>query len=139
MVTTSPAASSTGTPDVDTLAILVVDDDQLILESLSDLLELEGYKVAVATDGQAALDQLRAGMRPCAILLDLMMPGMDGWGFRRQQQRDDDLKDIPVVVMSTETVSRTFLRAQLGDIEFVPKSLVHEKLLDAIRCRVGVR
>ena len=137
MGTTWQAASSTGSPDLEPLTILIVDDDQVLVESLSELLELNGYNVAVATDGQAALAQLRGGMRPSVILLDLMMPGMDGWDFRRQQLKDDDLKDIPVVVTSLAGITPAALKVQLGDIEFVPKTAPHQTLLDAIRRRCG--
>jgi CheY-like chemotaxis protein len=77
--------------------------------------------VATATDGRDALEQLRGGLRPCVILLDLMMSGMDGWDFRHEQMKDDDLKDIPVVVITAAGFSEASVRAQFGDIEFVPK------------------
>lgn len=80
--------------------VLVVDDDREVRESLRDLLQLDGYKVKTATDGQDALEQLRGGLRPCIILLDLMMPAMDGQHFRAEQLRDPQLAHIPVVVLS---------------------------------------
>src|SRR5690606_31199014 len=58
--------------------ILVVEDDPEILESLCDVLELEGYQVVAASNGQQALEQLRRMSRPCLVLLDLMLPVMDG-------------------------------------------------------------
>jgi CheY-like chemotaxis protein len=80
--------------------ILVVEDDEALREGLSDALVLEGYRVESAENGQTALRILRTGARPCLILLDLMMPVMDGWTFRQELSRDPALADIPVVVMT---------------------------------------
>ena len=80
--------------------ILVVDDDLDILESMSRLLKSAGYDVVTATDGQLALDRLRGGTTPSVILLDLMMPGMNGWQFLDELHRDPSLTAIPVVIVS---------------------------------------
>jgi CheY-like chemotaxis protein len=80
--------------------ILVVDDDPSASEALSTLLEDEGYEVARAPNGQIALNQLKSAPVPAAIILDLMMPVMDGWEFRRHQQQNAELASIPVVVVS---------------------------------------
>ena len=86
--------------DAQTETVFVVDDDREIRESLRTLLQLDGYKVKTARDGQHALEQLRGGLRPCIILLDLMKPGMDGRHFRAEQLRDPELAHIPVVLFS---------------------------------------
>jgi len=83
-----------------TETVFVVDDDREIRESLRTLLQLDGYKVKTARDGPHAIEQLRGGLRPCIILLDLMMPGMDGRHFRAEQLRDPELAHIPVVIFS---------------------------------------
>jgi two-component system response regulator MprA len=80
--------------------VLVIDDDREVRESLRTLLQLDGYKVKTARDGQGALEQLRGGLRPSIILLDLMMPAMDGQHFRAEQLRDPEFAHIPVVVLS---------------------------------------
>ena len=80
--------------------VLVIDDDREVCESLRTLLQLDGYKVKTARDGQDALEQLRGGLRPCIILLDLVMPAMDGQHFRAEQLRDPEFAHIPVVVLS---------------------------------------
>ncbi|HTM22199.1 MAG TPA: response regulator [Kofleriaceae bacterium] len=82
--------------------VLIVEDDDDISESMADLLEGEGYKVGRAADGAQALRLLRAadGNRPGLILLDLMMPRMDGYQFRAEQRADPALAGIPVLVMS---------------------------------------
>src|SRR4051812_20949227 len=68
--------------------ILVVEDDPEILGALSGLLEEEGYDVQSVADARDALDRLRQGPAPELIILDLMMPGMDGWEFRTIQRAD---------------------------------------------------
>ena len=79
---------------------MVVDDDHDILEAMTIVLEASGYRVVVFRDGAGALDVLRRGVRPALIILDLMMPGMDGWTFRAEQRRDAELAAIPVVILS---------------------------------------
>ena len=80
--------------------VLVVEDDPAICSALSEALREEGFDVLSAANGLAALDQLRAGPPPSAIVLDLMMPVMDGWDFRSVQLQDPGLRDIPVVVVT---------------------------------------
>jgi CheY-like chemotaxis protein len=84
--------------------LLVVEDSAEIQLLLKALFEGEGYHVKLASDGAAALEQLRssAGM-PFLILLDLMMPGMDGFQFRNQQKADPALAHIPVVIMTADS------------------------------------
>jgi len=113
--------------------VLVVDDDPALAEGLSELLEEEGYIVATARDGRDALEQLHAGLRPSVILLDLMMPRMDGWDFRHEQMKDAELRDIPTIVISAAGFSATSVKAQLGNIEFVSKPLDAQTLLDAVK------
>jgi CheY-like chemotaxis protein len=67
---------------------------------LCRFLELEGFEVQSAPNGQVALERLHEGVRACVIVLDLMMPVMDGWQFRREQVRDAALARIPVIVVS---------------------------------------
>jgi CheY-like chemotaxis protein len=81
--------------------VLVVDDDVHIRYALVDALEDEGYRAVSASNGAEALQLLRVLPKPpSVILLDLMMPVMDGWQFRAEQQRDPVLSKIPVVVVS---------------------------------------
>jgi len=77
--------------------VLVVDDDGELLDVLRDVIEEEGYRAVTAPNGERAFELLRAGERPCLILLDLKMPGMGGAEFRRLQLADSRLAGIPVV------------------------------------------
>ena len=80
--------------------ILLVDDDADQRDAVASFLEMEGANVAVAGDGEEALNVLRANPRRCLILLDLEMPRMDGREFRRRQRLSSTLAFIPVVVVS---------------------------------------
>jgi CheY-like chemotaxis protein len=80
--------------------VLVVDDDWEIRESLALLLNSEGHDVKVAGNGQEALAVLRASPPPCLILLDLMMPVMDGQQFLQAKDGDPTLRPIPVCVVT---------------------------------------
>ena len=79
--------------------VLLVDDDADERDAIATFLELEGAEVAVAGDGEEALNALQADPSRCLILLDLQMPGMNGWEFRRRQLLSS-MAGIPVVVVS---------------------------------------
>ena len=80
--------------------ILYVEDDIDTRDVVSLALEEQGYGVLGVANGQTALDYLRSSPPPCLILLDLMVPVMDGWQFMAVRARDPDLMAIPVVIVS---------------------------------------
>jgi CheY-like chemotaxis protein len=80
--------------------VLVVEDDPALRNAMGDLLGEEGIPATCAENGQVGLDLLRAGARPCLVLLDLQMPFVDGLTFRRRQLEDPRIAGIPVVVMT---------------------------------------
>ncbi len=81
--------------------ILLVEDNADMRDSIAMLLTYQGYQVDTAADGQEALERLQSmDDRPCLILLDLMMPVMDGWTFRSELMRRQALSSIPVVILS---------------------------------------
>jgi CheY-like chemotaxis protein len=87
----------------ETPAVLVVEDDEEIREALKEILSSEGYRVHTATNGQEGLDHLRSNSaKPGIIILDLMMPIMDGWHFRNHQLQDPDFAKIPVIVITAD-------------------------------------
>jgi CheY-like chemotaxis protein len=95
----SPAAGDR--KDVDTSrAVLVVDDDPDLLDVTRFVIENEGIVVETARNGQEALALLRAGRLPGLVLLDLMMPVMNGWEFLEEVAKDPLLGAIPIVVLS---------------------------------------
>jgi CheY-like chemotaxis protein len=87
--------------------VLLVEDDMDVREAVADTLEEVGYRVLTARHGLEALGMLRdGGPRPCLILLDLMMPVMDGWQFRTEQCKCPELAQIPVVALSAHAGMR---------------------------------
>jgi CheY-like chemotaxis protein len=117
--------------------VLLVDDDFAILDGIADLLECAGYGVVSASNGIDALNQLRSGLRVDAIVLDVMMPVMDGWDFRAEQLADPSLRDIPVVVISASGFARATLQHQLKAHEVLSKPLDLEGFLRAVRTVCG--
>ena len=81
--------------------ILLVDDDGDVRDAITDRLEREGYRVESCSNGLDALEWLRGAARlPRLILLDMMMPVMDGWHFREEQLQDTVLAGVPLVILS---------------------------------------
>src|SRR5438128_8871587 len=80
--------------------VLIVEDDADLRDMMAQLLTIEGFSATTVANGREALDYLTRGDRPDVILLDLMMPVMDGWEFRRTQLADPALADVPVIVLS---------------------------------------
>jgi CheY-like chemotaxis protein len=111
--------------------VLLVEDDLDIAEAILDVLMDEGYEVAHATNGLEALDLLRTEPKPAVILLDLMMPGMDGPHFREVQLSDPQLSEIPVVVVSADRMIEQKAH-QLGISEFVAKPLHPQQLVSIV-------
>jgi CheY-like chemotaxis protein len=115
--------------------VLVVEDDRDVRDSLSELLELEGYRAVAAGSGVEALDLLkRAVLKPCLILLDWLMPGMSGHGFLEAARRSPKLASVPVIVLSGATAGdEAEEAARAGASSYLTKPLEVESLLRAIR------
>lgn len=79
--------------------VLVVDDDNMIRDVVAEVLQLEGYGVVTASNGAEALDRVRVNP-PAAVVLDLMMPVMDGWQFLDACRKDNLCAEVPILVMS---------------------------------------
>jgi len=80
--------------------ILIVDDDPNLQRLMTKFLKMEGFASIPASNGREALEYLRGGGNASVILLDLRMPVMDGWAFRKEQRSDPGLAEIPVVVLT---------------------------------------
>ena len=91
--------------------ILVVEDDSSIRELLVELLQSEGYDVSSAVNGLEGLKFLQTEFNPDLILIDLMMPVMDGYSFRSEQLKNPDWAKIPVIVMSAEANAKEKMRS----------------------------
>ena len=113
-------------------SVLLVEDDEDIRASVGEILRDEGFEVIAATDGNDALRLLRAANElPRLILLDLMMPVMDGWACRTAQLADERLAQIPVVILSAATDVRRHA-AQLHADDYLVKPLDVPLLLNAV-------
>lgn len=112
----------------------MVDDDAEVRGMLAQVLELEGYEVVTAADGREALRQLEA-RRPCLVLLDLMMPGMNGWQFRDEQLKVPALAAVPVVVLSGASNIEPRHLAMPG-VGVLRKPVALQTLLDAVGAHV---
>ncbi len=124
-------------PDGNRAKVLLVDDDFALLDGLSEFLESEGYGVVVASNGIDALNQLRSSLRVDAIVLDVMMPAMDGWDFRAEQLADPSLCNIPVVVISACGFARDTLQHQFKAKEVMSKPLDLAGFLRALQNACG--
>ena len=111
--------------------ILIVEDDDDIREALTQILQLEGYAVREAANGSEALDISAQHPVPSLILLDLMMPVMDGWQFRTEQLKDPALSKVPVVVISADASVHEKV-AMFGAATVLPKPISLDRLLRAV-------
>ena len=110
--------------------VLIVDDDFRIRALMARLLETSGFTAVEAANGKEALDIMRQ-RRPCVILLDLQMPIMDGWEFRRQQLADPELADVPVICVTGYYDSSDLFRRE--GVKCFTKPVQLSALLKAIR------
>jgi CheY-like chemotaxis protein len=110
--------------------VLIVEDDEDLREMMAQLLTLEGYQTTTVANGREALEYLHDAEKPHLILLDLMMPVMDGWEFRRQQQADPALAPVPVIVLSALDQARA---SNLEAEAFLKKPLDFDRLLSLVR------
>jgi CheY-like chemotaxis protein len=114
--------------------VLIVEDDEDLRDMMAQLLTIEGFDAATVSNGREALDYLQTSEKPHVILLDLMMPVMDGWEFRRQQKADPDLARVPVIVLSALDAGRA---STVDATAFLKKPLDFDRLLELVRlhCR----
>ena len=114
--------------------VLIVDDDADIRDTIEMLLVRHGFPVATACDGADALQKLGDGAaRPGLILLDLMMPRMNGEEFRRSQLSRPELARIPVVVLSGAGRTQEMLKRIDGQVEVLPKPIELTDLMSTVR------
>lgn len=108
--------------------ILVVEDDEATREGLVDVLSDHGFATRAVANGREALDTLAVSPPPCVILLDVMMPVMNGVEFRQRQLQDPALANIPVVIVSAAAHAKS-----IDASAFVPKPLDVRRLVDTVR------
>ena len=111
--------------------VLVVDDDPDVREGMLAIFQACGYPAVGAANGYDGLQILKAGERPGLIVLDLMMPVMDGWQFRTAQMQQDDLAAIPTLVCSARSDAEPPARS-MGAIAYLQKPIDFDRLLDIV-------
>ena len=109
--------------------VFIIEDDVDTREMLGKFLELEGYHVETASNGQQALQRFNDGVSACVIVLDLMMPVMDGWQFRRKQVEDARLAKIPTIVVSAAGRERM---AHISADAYLAKPIDMDELLSRV-------
>lgn len=109
--------------------LLLIDDDEDLRESMSEALQGAGFLVSAAANGREALDQLSSGDLPDVILLDLLMPVMNGWQFCDERKRDPKLAAIPVIAMSAAVSKDPWSPYYLDVDDFVAKPIELDDLV----------
>jgi len=119
--------------------ILVVDDNPTNIEVLFDVLDAFGYRVAIAKSGEVALKRMQSSL-PDLILLDVMMPGIDGFETCRQIKASELLRDIPIIFMTalSDTVDKV-KGLKLGAVDYITKPIQHEEVLARINVHLQLR
>jgi CheY-like chemotaxis protein len=117
--------------------ILIVEDDRDVARLLAEILEAEGYCTAVAANGCEALNHLRTNGHPDLILLDMMMPVMDGWTFREEQRKLPALASIPVLTVTADGDARG-KAASIQAAGYIAKPLQIDNLLDEVERICGL-
>jgi DNA-binding response OmpR family regulator len=121
-------------PNVKEGRVLVIDDEPMLRETLANVLGEEGYVVDVATDGETALERVHAA-RPDAILLDLMMPGMNGRQFLEALREIPSFENVPVLIMTAVHGLNVNVQ-KLGASEVVEKPFNIDELLNKVALAV---
>lgn len=117
--------------------VLVIDDDQWIVSSTAMVLEAEGFSVETARSGEEGIEVARR-KRPAVILLDIMMPGLDGWETLERLKTDDATGEIPVVIFSARELNRgNSVTRDRGAQEFVRKPFEPGQLVDVVRKHIA--
>jgi CheY-like chemotaxis protein len=112
----------------DPAKLLIVEDDEGARAALGDILDLEGYDVTLSANGKEALECLRSAPLPDLIILDLQMPVMNGWQFRREQYKVARFAAVPVIVITAFQST-----GDVGAAEVVHKPIDIQRLLALVR------
>jgi signal transduction histidine kinase len=119
--------------------ILVVDDTPTNLQVLFDVLSEQGYRVAIAKNGETALQRVQSS-EPNLILLDVMMPGIDGFETCQRLKANPATRDIPVIFMTALSDSVDQVKGlSLGAVDYITKPIQHEEVLARIRVHLQLR
>jgi CheY-like chemotaxis protein len=111
--------------------VLIVEDDRAVREAAVALLEVDGLRVAEAEHGAEALSALAEGLRPKVIVLDMMMPLVDGEKFLKARRLDDEIAAIPVIIFSLQKIPRDLSESRV--VAILSKPVEPQRFLRVVR------
>ncbi|MCP4689578.1 MAG: response regulator [Desulfobacterales bacterium] len=119
--------------------ILIIDDDQKNIQVLASALEENGYEYALFLEGDKALKYLR-NEKPDLILLDILMPGMDGYEVCREIKRDNTNKNIPIIFLTAKTEMEDLVKGfDLGCVDYIRKPFQIPEMLARVKTYIGYK
>jgi DNA-binding response OmpR family regulator len=119
--------------------VLIIEDEKLIIVSTQMVLEAAGFRVESATNGEDGIAKARS-QTPDLILLDIMMPGIDGWETLTRLKRDGATANIPVVIFTAREHSRGHQKsAEMGAVDYFRKPFEPDELIELVEKHVGQR
>jgi CheY-like chemotaxis protein len=107
--------------------VLIVEDEEDLREMMREALEMKGYRVVTAEEGQDALRKIDSIDQLCLVLLDLLMPGMNGWDFLAKMRERPELDEVPVIVHSSAST-----RAPAGVTRVLQKPILFDRLISVV-------
>jgi len=117
--------------------ILIIEDEKLIIVSTQMVLEAAGFRVESATNGEAGIAKAR-DLRPDLILLDIMMPGIDGWETLTRLKRDTDTATIPVIIFTAREHTRGHQKStEMGAADYFRKPFEPDELIELVEKHIG--
>ncbi|MCD4808900.1 MAG: response regulator [Methanosarcinales archaeon] len=121
-----------------TKMILIVDDEPGTVELVKLVLETEGYETSAAYSGSEALEKIKTN-KPDMVLLDIMMPLMDGWAVRTKLLEDKETKDIPIIMLTAKAqpIDRMIGQHVVEVADYITKPFGRRELVDRVRAVLG--
>ena len=117
--------------------VLIIEDEKLIIVSTQMVLEAAGFRVESATNGEDGITQARA-LTPDLILLDVMMPGIDGWETLTRLKHDSGTSGVPVVIFTAREHSRGHQKsAEMGAADYFRKPFEPDELIELVAKHIG--
>ena len=124
--------------DYSKISILAVDDVALNLLLVKKILQRYNFRIRTADSGVKALEEVAAG-KPDLILLDILMPGIDGFEVLSRLKADWNTKDIPVIILSALNSNKDIVRAyEMGAKDYITKPIIMEKLINSVARNLGL-
>lgn len=119
--------------------VLIIEDEKLIIVSTQMVLEAAGFRVESAVNGEEGIQKAKS-LRPDLVLLDIMMPGIDGWETLTRLKQDPQTADVPVVIFTAREHSRGHQRsAEMGAADYFRKPFEPEELVELVEKHCGQR